>query len=562
MMAFADKKFDTDAWSVIYEDYLNENKLEKYQLIDEEQVSKIVNQYDVLAPTPVDLKKVNIKNVYEQYKMGSRLNIEDIDIMLDIIKDVMPKYYVAAQEYFEGSEAFFYNMFVMKKELFNEYCNFLFTVLAEFDNRKDISNYSVEGYRTPGHLGERLFGVFLTYLKKQNCYKVGFKPVVFFKHTEQQKTFCPAFGNNNVPIIFSSNEFYLQFTSAAILSIVKSASRDYNYDIIILCKNISSDSKARLGTIVNGLENFSLRFCDVGALFAEYKLYESRTITVETYYRLAIPKIFQNYDKVIYLDGDLIVLDDIAKLFQIDIGNNYLGAVKDIVFQGNLNGYDDNLLKYYKQFNCCNILNFINAGVLIMNIKELRRDFTFEYLLNFAQQGKFHFQDQDLLNILCENRIHYLDYDWNFYGDPIDSYRGWVAKYAPREEYMSYLSSKANMKIIHYAGNEKPWFFPKMEYANIFWNFFKKSPYYECFLMQRINDMVLNVVDKKITNKCRNSKEKKHKESRFHNKFLRLLPKGTRRREFVKKVTCFFSGRDYIEPNYAAEGIIVKYKKK
>ena len=59
-----------------------------------------------------------------------------------------------------------------------------------------------------------------------------------------------------------------------------------------------------------------------------------------------------------------------------------------------------------------------------------------------------------------------------------------------------------------------------------------------------------------------NKKEKKHKESRFHNKFLRLLPKGTRRREFVKKVTCFFSGRDYIEPNYAVEGIIVKYKKK
>ena len=47
----------------------------------------------------------------------------------------------------------------MKKELFNSYCKWLFDILNEFEKRVDMSTYSVEGYRTPGHLGERLFGI-------------------------------------------------------------------------------------------------------------------------------------------------------------------------------------------------------------------------------------------------------------------------------------------------------------------------------------------------------------------------------------------------------------------
>ena len=79
-----------------------------------------------------------------------------------------------------------------------------------------------------------------------------------------------------------------------------------------------------------------------------------------------------------------------------------------------------------------------NAGVLIINNRALRENFTTRYLLEFAEAGAFRFQDQDTLNILCEGHICWLDPRWNFFADPVESYRGWVEQYAPRQAYMAF----------------------------------------------------------------------------------------------------------------------------
>ncbi len=560
MFAFTDEIIELDEWSNITCDYLTDRELKKFKVDDIEQISKLLTTFDIIAPVPVDLSKNKIKSVYEQYKKSPKLHIEDIDLTIQIIKDLTPQYFAAAKEFFSSSEAYFCNMFIMKKDLFDQYCNFLFTILGEFDKRKDTRHYSIEGYRTQGHIGERLFGVFLTYLKKQTGVRIGYKAIVFFRHTEKQAQILPAFNERNIPIVFASNEFYLQFLSVAILSLIENSSNENNYDLIILGKDFTTDSHKRLLSLIKGRDNFSLRFYDVGTFFAGYKLYESSTISIETYYRLVIPEVFAAYDKMLYLDGDIVILDDIAKLFEINIGTNYLGAVKDITHQGVVNGFDDNMLAYYKQFNCQDIINFINAGVLIMNTEKFRKNFSTKYLLDFAQQGNFKFQDQDLLNIICEDNIQYLDYTWNFFGDPNDSYRGWVDKYAPMGEYVKYQMAKNNIKIIHYAGNEKPWYFPNVEYADIFWQYFRKSPYYEVFLLKKMNDCAYNVIRSQIDGKNLDLKSNKTKQQK--SKYLKLLPKGTRRREIVKKVVFFFQGKEYVTPDYESEGILVKYKRK
>ena len=555
MLSFADREFGTDLWGNVRYEYLTERALKEIGVLDEDRVREIVSQYDVLTPTQVDLRKAGIQSVHEQYAGAPRLHIEDLDLMLEIIKDCTPAYYEAASAYLNGYTASLCNVFVMKKELFREYCEFLFTVLEEFDRRKDTSEYSVEAYRTQGHLGERMFGIFLTYLKAKGIYRIGEREMIFFVHTQPQPHFEPAFDTNNVPVIFACSEYYAQFCSAAILSLAEHTSPENNYDLIILCRDFSATAKARLLSIVSDYPNVSLRFYDVGALFDQYHLFESPTISIETYYRLVIPEIFDVYDKVLYLDADLIVVDDVAKLYAVDIGNCYLGAAHDIGLQGNLNGGNREMMKYYSQFNCKDPKNFFNAGVLIMNTKQFRADFTLRYLLDFAQQGAFKFQDQDMLNILCEGRIYDIGYEWNFYGDPVDSYRGWFNAFAPHEFYKKYLDAKKGFHIIHFPGNEKPWWDPSLEYAEIFWKYFRKSPYYEMFLMQRIKD-VAGETNGKGTGK------KPVKESRYHGRFGRLLPKGSRRREFVKKVVCFLTRKPYIEPDYEAEGITPKYKKK
>ncbi len=555
MLSFADEKFEVDNWKNVTMDYLTERELGKIGVLDEDSVRKTVSQYDVVTPIPVDLEKVGIHSVYEQYKIAPRLHIEDLDLMLEIIRECTPVYYDAAKTYLSGASCYLCNIFVLKKDLFREYCEFLFTVLREFDRRKDTEDYSVEAYRTPGHLGERMFGIFCTYLQKKGGYRFLEKEVVIFRHTQLPPHFEPAFQKNNIPVIFACNEYYAQFCSSAFLSLAEHASPENGYDLIVLCRDFSKTAKDRLKSVVSGYPNISVRFYDVGALFDRYHLFERPNISMETYYRLVIPEVFDAYDKVLYLDGDLIVLDDVANLYSVDIGNCYLGAARDIAHQGNLNGGNHQMEKYYKQFGCQDYKNFFNAGVLIMNTKLFRADFTSRYLLDFAQQGAYMFQDQDLLNILCEGRIYDIGYEWNFYGDPEESYRGWFEKFAPHKAYQDYLQAKKNIHIIHFAGNEKPWKFPEQEYAEIFWNYFRKTPYYEVYLMRTIRDCA-GAASPAVPGKTRRETSQKR------GKLGILFPKGTRRREVLKKIVCFLTRKPYIEPDYEAEGIPVRYRVK
>lgn len=563
-LSFADEQFGVDNWSNVVRNYLNDKAIDEIGLSDEQKITKIVSKYDIIAPVHVDLTKTEFSSVYDHYQKAPKLHIEDLDLMLDLIKKHAHKYYDAAINYVKGTKCYLCNIFIMKKELFEEYNQFLFLILKLFNQERDMSNYSVEAYRTPGHLGERLFGIFCSYIESLHKYKIKEREMVVYLHPKAQEVLKPAFKNNNIPVIFSTSSYYAKFASASIKSLIDNSSNKYNYDIIIMGKDFNSVDKERLNSLRQMKDNVSIRFYDVGMFFDNYRLYESPTISVETYYRLVIPDVFDTYDKVLYLDCDLIVLKDISKLYEIDIGDNYLAAVRDITFQGNINGGNKEFNTYYSKFKCKD-LNFFNAGVLIMNTKKIRNNFSVNYLLDFAQQGAFRFQDQDLLNILFEGFIYELGYEWNFYGDPMDnSYRMWINTFAPKDYYEKYLDAKKQMYIIHYAGNEKPWLYPKQQYAELFWEYFRGTPYYEEYMFEmassigafHANNIYTALKDKKSEVHVNNNTPKKH------GKFEWLLPKGSRRREFVKKIVCKLSGKEYIEPNYEVEGIVPKYKKK
>lgn len=492
--SFADELKPADDWSVILRNYLNDESIKEFKLDDVNHIRREVEKYDAIAIVPVDLKRVNIQSVYEQYKTGHKLHIEDIDLMMSIIKDKYPAYYPTAKRYMEGQTLYLCNMFIMRQDLFKQYSEWLFNILAEFDKQNDMTNYSAEGYRTPGHLGERLFGIFFTYLKEQNKYKLGERQIVMFKNTENHIVPTPCTVNNNIPIVMSANDKFAPFAAAAITSMIDYSSSANYYDIIMLVNNMSETVKQRLLTVVKNVCNFSLRFFDVGSIFSKYKLFERPNISIETYYRLAIPEYMSAYDKVLYLDGDIIVKHDVAELYNINIENNLLGGVIDVVNAGVVNGFDKDGETYNREkLQLKDIYSQINAGVILINCIEFRKSFTTKFLLNFAQAGNFRFQDQDALNVLCEGRIKYLDPAWNFFADPVDSYRGWIATFAPRELYKAYRDAAKNPKILHYAGNEKPWWFPDAEWADDFWNVFMRTPFYNSFMRQRISDIAWDV---------------------------------------------------------------------
>lgn len=516
-------KNNTDEFKIVYAHYLNAKTAHEHLLDSPEKMADIVERYDVIAPVPYSY---DVPTVYLQYKKADRLHIEDLDLTLEIIREISPEMYPYAENYLCGGLFYIGNMFFMKRELFREYSAWLFAVLRRFYQKRDMRalHYCTEAMRTPGHLGERLFGIYFTKILAEKKYRTGNLNILMIENTEPMRTLTPAFSDSAVPVFMATNGYYAKFTAAALHSLAEHTSPARNYDIIVLHNGLSDDDQTRLRYIVRDKKNISLRFFNPQPLFESYALYESATITIETYYRLIIPEYFPCYDKVLYLDSDLVVLDDVAKLYDTDIGENYIAGAVDICHAGVVNGFDEDLRKYYETFRLKNIYKLINAGVLIMNSALLRRDFTAKYLLDFAKQGSFRFQDQDLLNILCEDRICFLDSSWNFFGDPDQSYRGYVRKFAPQPLLADYMKAQNDIRILHYAGNEKPWLYPHFEYAFYFWEYVRNTPYYTDFFN-------LNYTGR--------PSQPPRKEKLLRRIAFRLCPAGTRRRVWAKKLYHF-----------------------
>lgn len=520
--SFADKD-RTDAFHIVRENYLCDRTAALYGLKDVDKMLRTIENADFITPVPYSY---DVKTVYDQYKQAQKLHIEDLDFILEAIERFTPEFKHAARTYMQSNKLYICNMFFMTKALFQDYSRWLFGLLRKFYEFRDMEaeHYNPEAMRTPGHLGERLFGIYVTWLNEKAQYKHSELNIITFAHTDPLQTLAPAFDKANVPIFMATNARYAKYTAATLQSILEHASPSHNYDVIVLHNNLEASDTERLTAVVRGVGNLSLRFFNPEQLFESYQLYESATITKETYYRLIIPEYFPRYDKALYLDSDLVVLDDVANLFETELGDNYIGGAIDICHAGNVNGFDPDMRAYYEQFHFKNIYTLINAGVLILDTAKLRRDFSTSYLLSFAQQGNFRFQDQDLLNILCEDKILYLDSKWNFFADPIDSYRGYTRSFAPKIYYDAYMRAESDIKILHYAGNEKPWFFPNNQYALYFWKYFRKTPFYGCVEFDRTP----------IT--------PAQKDKLLRRIVFKLCPKGTRRRQLAKKLYWFLKG--------------------
>lgn len=143
----------------------------------EENIKDIIGRYDIIAPLAEQMHV----SVYDHYKKAPFHHIEDLDLVLKIIEQRYPEFKAAAQEYMAGTKHYFCNMFVMKRELFFNYCAWLFSILQEFDRQTDFTKYSGKACRVDGYLGERLFGVYYTWLKKQSTVRWAELPRVHFE---------------------------------------------------------------------------------------------------------------------------------------------------------------------------------------------------------------------------------------------------------------------------------------------------------------------------------------------------------------------------------------------
>lgn len=131
---------------------------------DASVIDKEMEEYDIIMPTLYYCPE----NTYNQFK--NIHFIEDIDLAMEIIKNDYPKYLDTAEEFFKQCNCYFCNMFIMKKNLFNEYCEWIFDILEKIETKISIDVETRDNYqqRVYGFISERLLNVFIMQKMKEN----------------------------------------------------------------------------------------------------------------------------------------------------------------------------------------------------------------------------------------------------------------------------------------------------------------------------------------------------------------------------------------------------------
>ena len=484
---FSETVHEENAFGEIMDDYIDAKAAKEYGL-DDNNIAHVVKQYDVITTPFGDLDEIINKygSPRALWEAAPLLHDDDLKRCYQILCAMYPDYRKDAQDFFNGNKACFCNMFIMKKEIFFDYCSWMFPILEEFDRNTDYSTYSKEALRTPGHLSERLLNIYLMHHKRiSSNWKFKELQCVHFTNPEPAEELEPldVFDKPIVPVVFAADDNYVPQLTTTVYSAMKNADPSYFYDVVVLQRNIAWDKQERLRDFFKQFPNMSLRFTNVERELSGHDLSTNNAhISIETYYRFLIQKLLPFYDKVLYLDSDIVINGDIAKLYNTDLQGKLLGAIRDIDFLANLNvkhgkrmGYAKNVLKMKNPYD------YFQAGVLVLNTKAMRERYTIRQWLTYASNPAFIYNDQDVLNAHCEGEVLYLPWEWNVVHD-CGGRVGNLFVQAPNDIYDAYMRSRNNPQIIHYAGFQKPWTDPDCDFASIYWRYARETPFYERLL--------------------------------------------------------------------------------
>lgn len=464
-------------------DTISKNYLNRINY-SEKQIKNIINDYDFIAVNPF----VPESSIYKQYGDNFFLKTKDLDIALNVLKEKYPEMTNIADEYMADNKGYFYNMFIMRKNLFFDYCQWIFDILFEVDKKIDYSNYTVLEYRVIGHLAERLTGIYFKYLMEKGNLRYSHLPVTKIKNTNLVNEIKPAYEENNIPIVFSSDDTYSPYLGVAVKSLIENSTKENNYDILIIDDKISDGNKIIISEMKQDRDNISIRFINIDPYLKniDKSIFAINLhFALPTYYRFFIPTIFKNYNKIIYLDCDIIILKDLKDLYEIDLENNLLGAAIDL--EGIRSYiYKSNILYVKKILKLKDLNKYFQAGILLLDIKKMIEENTQQKLINKLIEIKTpKFVDQCILNAVCHEQFKILSQNWNVsWHIPMCS-----AAYKQQlsmKNFEDYEEARKNPYIIHYCGGMKPWKEPQYELAHYFWKYAKMTPFYETILYQNL----------------------------------------------------------------------------
>lgn len=234
-------------------------------------------------------------------------------------------------------------------------------------------------------------------------------------------------------IAFTITDSYVDYMAVTLMSILQQTATHLN--VYILTSDLSVYSQFKVKQLEKQYSHLTCHIIFVNEKdFDGLPLNREHISRLEVYFRMAFPKLIPNtVDKILYLDSDLLVQKDLIDLWQIDFAGYYMAGVSEPFSEG--------ARIYRESIGMKDAKNYVNSGVLLMDLKKMREDNIQELLFNVgnAIKDKIILQDQDIINVALESKIFILPQTYNFN----HVYRGEV-------------TDDSDMHIIHFA-LVKPW---------------------------------------------------------------------------------------------------------
>ena len=271
-----------------------------------------------------------------------------------------------------------------------------------------------------------------------------------------------------VPIVFTFDANLLLPASVCISSLLMNANEGTFYDIYILHPESCDFSQSSVTLVAEKYANCRVTFREVKNEFSES--YEIRGITTTAYYRLIIPRLIPEYDKVIYSDVDVIFREDLSKYYETDMRGYYFAAVDTA------SAIRPSIQKYVKEkLNIDHRYGYFYSGNLIINSSLILKDGLMAKFYELAEK-KFLYQDMDIINIACYGRIKPLIPAFcltNYLTEIMITRRKEFLKLFPD----NVIEYSLHNGIVHYNG-PKPWKEMCVNF-DIWWEYYRKSPVYD-----------------------------------------------------------------------------------
>lgn len=450
--------------------------------------------FDMILPDPFELSGMNGDHmtVEGQYKSAPHHFAGHYELVRQVLRERSP----ADLKFFErvSRQSAFYptNIFIFKRELFQEYCAWLFPILEELDNRIDVAAYTAQEARAIGYIAERLLNVFV--LKKQSVrpdLKIKTLRRVFVDDPRApEPPLLPIVGKRVVTVVASTDRAYVAHMAGLLASVLANRSRKRFIDFVILDGGLNAVERHLLTEMVTSAGEASLRFVDMSSTFKDVPIhsYFSRS----TFYRLALGDLLPHHKKVVFLDTDMTVLGDVGELTDLDLGSNVIAAVPDLIMRTfctmgvrSIQEAGGRPALQYIQDTLgveAGTEGYFQAGTLVIDLDKLRTLALGERMINDLRRNRYWFLDQDVLNKHLSGRVKLIDFTWNVVSIPEDH-----LQYLTTKDRAQYERSHEQPKIVHYAGVGKPWETSDNPFSFYYWQYLRLTPWYEKTLLRAVS---------------------------------------------------------------------------